>query len=277
MKAARIGIVLIVASFAACGRGAVRQTSEAKPGDSAFCKVAVAWAAHELDPPPGASKTWTGYAQDYRKFLEEEARLAPAEIRDAAQRHLNDVKTTVDPVMRKYGYDPERVDKQATAEEKKILEEGPQGEALTAQNKVHVYEARTCGTGEPVPADAQFSGSAESAYCAAVGRIRADVSKLAEAGFPAEQTKTFYEGTFTAAIEEMANNPAPGREGDVKAIAAFVKAKQLPALAEHGYDIRNVLRQGSADDRLAANIASPEIYDAAARNSAYDDQVCTKG
>jgi len=274
----RIGaVVFAVVVLGACGKSTETKPVAVAPGDSSFCKVAVGWAAHELDPSPGASKTWPQYARDYKKFLEDEAALAPSEIKAAAERHLNDVKTTVDPILSKYGYDPARLDKEGTEQEKKTLEEGPQGAGLTAQNAVHSYEARTCGTGEPVPADMHFTGSADSAYCAAVGKIRGEAGKLAEAGFPPAQTKTFYEGTYTPSFADIAKNPPSGREADTRAVYDFVKTKQLPTLARYGYDIRRILRTGSADDRLAASVASPQVYDTTARNSAYDDQVCTKG
>ena len=131
-----------------------------------------------------------------------------------------------------------------------------------------------CGAVQPLAADVAFPDEEPGRYCElAMAEDERATDVLADGAEPAA-IEDFVAGARER--EAVLVEAAPAViEDDVAALASWTVDRQAEALERHGWDIRVLLRDGSAQDRADLNYADEDIREQYARVTAYEEQVCS--
>jgi hypothetical protein len=250
--------------------------------DGPYCDAARHWAVRELDGSadgayasggPTALRVWW---DEQLEHLAGQVELAPAEIRAAETLNERDLRTRLTPLLEKYGFDFERFDQEASAEEKARADRTPRPVAK-AQEDRDVFQNRECGYGgSPPPAEVTFTGGPEAkAYCKAVRAQLRGLQPVIESGFdPAAFRAYVTSESFLGALDAQ-DAAAPSEiAADVLADNQWVRAEKLPVLDHYEYDLRRVLLEGTAAELRTFNYWDPEIIEQDSRVAAFVSQVC---
>ena len=281
---AMVGLVLGASVLAGCDGGddeakAPLPADWVEAFDSPYCVTARRWAEHELDGGgdgayarggPTALETWWN---EQLAYLATSLEQAPPEIREAEALNERTIRTVLTPVLQKYGFDFARVQAEATAEEK-ALADHPPAEVAAAQEARNAYQNRLCGYGDSPPAaDVTFAPSPAAApYCEAAG---AHLGTLDEAMLdPAALRAYVASAGFSEALDAQAAAAPDEIAADVDAQADWDRTRVRAVLEAHGYDVRRVLLEGSAEDLAAFTYWDPAIAAQDSRVAAYQEQVC---
>ena len=279
-------VLLIVASAvlaAGCGGSEKKATaSQASPFDSAYCVTARKWAVHELNGggdgayarggPPALKKWWN----EQLAYLKTSLRQAPSVVRGAEAVNERAIRTRLTPLLEKYDFDFERVEKEASASEKAFADHPP-ADVRKAEDTRNGYQNRVCGYGgSPPPADVSFTPSAASkAYCAAAARQEKGLEAVAESGFAPNAFRTYVTSDrFLAALDAQDATAPVEIAADVKADNAWVRTRKLAVAEKFNYDLRRIMLEGSANDLAVFNYFDPAIVEQDSRVEAYVQQVC---
>jgi hypothetical protein len=264
-------LILSAATIAsACGGGSDGAASSA---DSSYCKTVREWTAHDLTPydesDPAQLKKYIG---EYVAFNTDATKRAPGEIAADWKATSAGFESTVVPVLEKYGYSVERIMTEGTPEEQAV--EQPPPDLAAAQDRIHAYEARTCLTGQPSPADVTFAGPADADYCDAAHTLDA-AADLSSSAWSPDSVKALVTSPDYAAMQQAGVTAAPPEiHDDVAALATFSTDKVVPVLERYGYDMRRLLVEGSAPDLAIIQSWDPAIVDQYQRVTAYEQQLC---
>jgi hypothetical protein len=284
-----VGIaVLIVGLAVVAGCGGDEAVAPAKKAaapaggfNSAYCVTARKWAAHELEGdgnevfvrggPAALEKYWG----EWLAYLEDAARQAPPQIRNAMVMHERAIRTVLTPVLEKYGFDPSRIAAEGSAAEKALGE--PTAEQAKAQDAIHAYDDKVCGYGgSPPAADVTFTASAAAKpYCEAVAAQRKDLDEIAASGFDPDAVRSYAtSGRVIASLDKQEATAPPEIAADVKADSEWARTRQLEAWKKFDYDARRLLLEGSAADLAAWSYWDPAIREQGSRVTAYQEQIC---
>lgn len=281
LAAALVPLTLVLAMLAAgCGGDDDETAFTPVAGtESPYCDTYRAWQVHELDgeggeqPTPAAfEKYWGEYLEFNRTALEQ----APPVIRDEWVLSERGVRTIPTPVLVEYGFDVARLEREGTAAEKAAMEPPP--DMKRAQDTIHAYEDRVCGTKTPPAANVVFKADeASTSYCSAAGTLQSGFDKIAASKFDPNELRAFVTSDgFTDALATAEEAAPAAIASDVKAESEWLRTRWSDVIAEFDYDIRRVWLDGTAEDRAVFHQYHPDVAEHSARITAYEEQVCTK-
>jgi hypothetical protein len=171
-----VSLILMLAVLAGCSGSDGDETvfTPVAGSDSDYCHAYRAWQVHELDggegddqPNPAALRRhWYEYVIFEETLLHE----APPEIRDQVEIKVSAIRTLMTPLMERYDFDAEQMEREGTAAERALFE-APPPDVQKAQDAQHAYEDRTCGAAPSPPAAEVIFKAGESTkpFCAALG------------------------------------------------------------------------------------------------------------
>jgi hypothetical protein len=286
LGAAMILLMLGLAVLAGCGGSDDEATAlsaeRVEAFDSPYCVTAREWAVHELNGGgdgayarggPAALKKWWG---EQLAYLKTSLRQAPPEIRDAEAINERAIRTSLTPLLEKYGFDFKRVEAEASASEKAFADHPPP-DLAKAQEARNLYQNRVCGYGgTPPPADVTFTASAAAKpYCEAVAAQRKGFEDVASSGFDPRAFRSLANSDSLSEALDAQDATAPSEiAADVKADNEWVRIRQLKVAEEFDYDLRSILLEGSVEDLAAFTYWDPAIVAQDRRVAAYQEQVC---
>jgi hypothetical protein len=246
--------------------------------ESAYCDTFRAWQVHELEgegddqPSPAALEA---YLNDYLEFNATMLEQSPPEVRDEWVVSERAVRTIVTPVLEKYDFDGERMQREGTPAGTAVFT--PTGGAKRAQDAIHAYEARVCGTELSAAADVVFTADpSSSSYCTAAAAAQKEFDDIAAAKFDPDKLRSFVTSDrFTELLDaQVASAPAEIAD-DVEAASAWLRGRWSDVFEEFDYDIRGVWVAGTAEDRAVIHEYHRDQVEHASRITAYQEQVCS--
>jgi hypothetical protein len=280
MALAALALSLAVAS--ACGGGGADEASTPATGsDSPYCATYRAWKVYELvhgegfdQPNPGALRRfWTAYVTSEETLL----RQAPPEIRAAVEVKVGFIRRRLTPVVEKYGFDLNRVQREGTPSEKTALFQGPPRPVEKAQAVAYDYEAKACGT-QPSPpaADVVFTpDSSSKRFCAALSAFDSELDEIAFSGFDPSVMRTVVTGPRFAVLLDDLEQAAPTEiAADTEADAEWFRTRWSDVLARYAYDLKRIYLHATPEDLAVFNRTHPDVLEHTSRETAYDEQVC---
>jgi hypothetical protein len=272
-------LALALAALTGCGGfGDKTAFTPIEGTETAYCDTFRAWQVHELEgegddqPNPAALES---YWKDYLEFNATMLEQAPPEVRDEWALSERLIRTTVTPVLEKYDFDGERIAREGTPAERAASTPPP--EAQKAQDAIHAYENRVCGIETPPAADVVFeAGDSSEAYCQAAGALQGELDEIASAKFDPELLRELVTSDrFTDLLDAQVDAAPDELAADVEAAREWLSGRWSDVFEEHGYDIRNVWVDGSAEDRAVVHEYHPDVVEHSSRITAFEEQVCT--
>jgi hypothetical protein len=263
---ATIALAALAATGVAC-------SSKADASESAYCQEARDWAIHELDPRDDASPVWfKQYWGEYLAFTQKAAAVAPTEIKHDWTLYVAAIAKQT-PIFEKYGYDNARGEAEATEEEQAVF--APSEKEQEAFDAILSYEALTCDAAQPPPAKVDFSALKPGEYCDILATDNERFAPVAEAGMqPADVRAVSLDPKNEKAWEDLVRTAPSAIKDDVRIDVAWQREHQRPTMKKYGYDMRKIMRDGSAQDRRDLNRTDKRVRDHFARIGAYEEQVC---
>jgi len=240
-----------------------------------YCDVAREWAVHEIAGVDGSDPAaFRKYWGEYLVYVHQARKLAPERIRDDWRVNATAVREILTPLLEKYDFDLNLLYEIASDEEKALLDEPP-ADVQRAQLDILRFEGVHCGAQQPLPADVTFTGEKPGPYCKLVASDDKRVQALFQGGgHPADVMAYFLDRDRRKLdAKELAAAPEVIRE-DVRALVDWSAERQRPVLGRYGYDIRNLILDGSRKARAAFQLTDSEIRMHFARVAAYEQQVC---
>ena len=273
-------VTVALAILAGCGGKGDKAAFTPVPGsDSAYCATYRAWKVYELDngeaydqPDPAALRAWWNEHVIVEETL---LREAPAEIRAAVEVKVSAIRTRMTPLLEMYGFDLKRIEREATAAEKAVLDQ-PSPEMERAQAVQYAFEER-CGTApSPPPADVVFEGGASSkGYCSALGALSGEFDEVAFSRFDPDVLRTLVTGDrFPETLDGLDRTAPPEIAADVEAETEWFRTRWSDVTERYGYDIRGIYLEGTPEDLAVFNRTHPDVVEHTARDTAYEEQVC---
>jgi hypothetical protein len=256
----------------AAGCGDDDDSSASDPSESAYCDKAREWAIHELEPvddtDPAAFKVyWT----EFLAFEQAATDLAPDQLKTKWKLKADAERAMFTPVLEKYDYDITAIMESGTPEEQATLEAPPDVEV--AQVTILTYESEVCGAVQPQPADVSFEGEVAGSYCELMAAEDEKSGAVLAEGAEPDAVKEIFQ-TFEQSEAALVEAAPEVIRDDVAAVSKWTNSRQKAAIERNGWDIKKVLREGSAQDRADLNFADPDIREQYARVGAYEEQVC---
>lgn len=253
-------------------------TVAADPSASEYCDTARVWAVHELggggDAVADDPAAFRAYWAEYLTFVDASVVQAPAEIHDEEVLNGAAVHDTLTPVLEQYDFDVARLQSEGTAEEQAVANEPP-ADVQDAQAAIHAYQGTVCGTETPPVADVTFEADPSAdAYCQAVLDMSDAFGQVAAGGFDPADLEAFLTGDALVLLAAQDENVPDTIAEESDAVNAWTRAQFSDVLAAHDYDIREVILDGTQDDREDLQFTDPAIIDQRSRDDAYQQQVC---
>jgi hypothetical protein len=277
-------LILTLAVVAGCGgsngKKAASPAAHVGAFDSPYCVTARTWAVHELNGGgdgafarggPAALKKWW---QEQLAYLKTSLRQVPPVIHDAEAINERAIRTVLTPVLEKYGFNPMRLEAEASASEKAAATSEPPRDVAKAQEARNRYQNRICGYGGPPPAaGVTFTKSASAKpYCEAVATQQKGIEV---AGLDPQALRSYVTSAgFSEALDAQDATAPSEIAADVKADNDWDRTRKLEVLDEFEYDVRRILLEGSAEDLAAFTYWDPAIAEQDSRVTAYREQVC---
>jgi hypothetical protein len=280
--AAAAGLLLAgLAALAGCGNGSDGKETVAVGGfDSPYCVTARKWAAHELSGdgdvqyarggPAALKKYWN----EYVAYTKASAQQAPPVIHEAAAIKERGIRRLT-PLLGKYGFDPKRAEAEASASEKARAKPTPKEQK--AQASTHAYDDRICQYGgDPPAAKVTFKRSdAAKPYCKTVAAQEKGFEKVASSKADPGTYRSYVTSDSFSRVLHAQDATAPSEiAADVKAVNDWNRDRKLPLLKDYDYDLRRLLREGSAEELSVNTYWHPAIRKHDSRVTAYQEQVC---
>jgi hypothetical protein len=274
-------LILGLSVLAGCsgGEGDEAAFTPVAGSDSAYCATYRAWKVYELDngeaydqPNPAALRRWWN-----EHLIAEETLLreAPSEIHAAVEVKVSAIRTLMTPLLEHYGFDLKRMEREATAAEKAVLDQ-PSPEVERAQAVQYGFEER-CGTApSPPPADVVFeAGTSSRSYCTALSALNAKFDEVTFSRFDPDVSRTLVTGdTFSKALDGLDAAAPPEIAADVQAETEWFRTRWSDVVERYGYDLRGIYLDGSPEDLAVFNRTHPGVVEHTSRTTAYEEQVC---
>jgi hypothetical protein len=240
--------------------------------ETAYCDAAREWAIYDMTPVDDSDPAaFRAYWKEWTAFEQAAVDTAPAEIKADWQLKLTTETETFTPVLEKYEFDVAALMESGTPEEQAATEAPPGVQA--AQDRILTYEGQVCGAQFPLAADVSYAGEEPGPYCELVAAEDQRNSEVLGAGADPAALKKLVAGAAEteAALAEAAPEVI---KADVIAVGKWTVGPQADALERHGWDIKAVIRDGSAKDRADLNYTDEKIREPFSRVAAYEEQVC---
>jgi hypothetical protein len=272
-----------LAALAGCGGGDGDETAftPVAGSDSPYCQAYRSWKVYELDaggafdqPNPAALRTWwNAYLVAEETMLQQ----APSEIRDEVGIKMSRIRTELTPLLEKYDFDLERVQREGRRAEQAVLFGPPPAVVEKAQGAQYAYEDKSCGTAPTPPAaDVVFEADASSKpYCRALGAFNSNVQKVSDSGFATDVLRQLVTGQrFAQVLDGLDETAPPEIAEDVKADTEWFRTRWHDVVAKYDYDIRNIYLDGTPEDLAIFNRTHPGVLEHTSRDTAYEEQIC---
>jgi hypothetical protein len=272
-------LVLVAAAFTGCGGGgdAVPFTA-AKGSESAYCDTYRRWQAHELDAgdPTTSPAALRAYWSDYLAFLDTALDQAPPVIREQEAVTVHAVRAVQTPVVKKYGFDLERLGREGTKAEQTGFGK-PSPSVHEAQAAVDSYSGHVCGTESPSAADVVFKTAATpKSFCLANSRFFGGFDRWASSRFDPDVLRRFVTSDAFARDLDDLDATAPAEIApDMHAVAEWFRTRWSDIAEQYDFDLRRILLDATPEDRAVFNRSHPEVIRHWSRASAYAQQVCS--
>jgi len=267
-----ITVLLVGLLATAACRGGGDDAETVDDPDSPYCRLAVEWAVHEMDPRHDDDPSWLRtYVDEYVAFATDSAELAPAEVAVETEMTLSNFVDTIVPLLERYDYSMARIAAEASPEEQAASEPPP--DVAAGQARVLDYDSRVCATQWPSTDGVAFEGPASDQYCDAA---RAVDDAFVEAGTDPAAVRELLTSDELDGLMTAAAAVAPDEiSDDVATFAAFFDERVRPIVASFDYDLRRLILEGTAADRAAVNSTDPAVREAYVRTTAYLEQLCS--
>jgi hypothetical protein len=274
-------LVLGLSTLAACGGSDEAAFTPVAGADGAYCETYRAWKVYELggggafdQPNPGAlRKWWNAYVIAEETMLRE----APSEISDEVAVKVGHIRTVMTPLLEKYDFDLQRIQRESTAAEQAAFYGLPPAEVERAQAAQYAYEDMACGTAPtPPPANVAFEADASSkSFCAALAAFDGALDKVTSSKFDPDVLRTLVTGDRFSEVLDGLDGAAPAEiEADVTADTEWFRTRWSDVVAEYGYDLRRIYLDATPEDLAVFNRSHPDVGRHASRITAYEEQVC---
>ena len=282
MGSALGALTLGMAVLAGCSGGADSPALASGAGsDVPYCKTYRAWKVYELEngeafdqPNPAALRAyWNAYLISEETMLEQ----APPEIRTEVEVKVRFIRTSLTPLMEKYGFDLERIHREATTADQAALFHEPPADVQRAQAAQYGYEDETCGTRpSPPAADVVFDAEPSSTgYCAALSEFNHALDEIAFSRFDPKVMRAVVTGDrFTEALGGLERAAPPEIAGDVEVDTEWFRTRWSTVVARYGYDVRRIYLDATPEDLAVFNRTHPDVLEHTSRETAYEEQVC---
>ena len=168
---------------------------------------------------------------------------APSEIRDEVGIKIGRIRTELTPLLEKYDFDLEQVQREGSPAEQDVLFGPPPAEVEKAQGAQYAYEDKSCGTAPtPPPADIVFEADASSKpYCRALRAFNSEVEKVSDSRFDPEIMRTFVTGDrFSEILDELDGTAPAAMTEDVLADTDWFRTRWSDVVAAYDYDLRAI-------------------------------------
>ena len=86
----------------------------------------------------------------------------------------------------------------------------------------------------------------------------------------------FTADSFTEALDRVVETAPDEIAADVEAETEWLRTRWGDVFAEFDYDIRRIYVEGTPEDRAVFTLSHHDVVEHAARNTAYEEQVCTE-
>ena len=277
------GLAAGLGVLAGCGGGDGDETAftPVAGSDSAYCQAYRSWKVYELDaggafdqPNPAALRTWWN---EYLVAEETMLQQAPSEIRDEVGIKMGRIRTELTPLLEKYDFDLEQVQREGSPAEQDVLFGPPPAEVEKAQGAQYAYEDKSCGTAPtPPPADIVFEADASSKpYCRALGAFNSEVEKVSDSRFDPEIMRTFVTGDrFSEILDELDETAPAAITEDVLADTDWFRTRWSDVVAAYDYDLRAIYLRSTPEDLAVFNRTHPDVLEHTSRDTAYEEQIC---
>jgi hypothetical protein len=277
-------LALGLAVLAGCGgsHGGAEAFTPVPGSDSAYCHAYRSWKVYELDgggafdqPNPAALRTWWN---SYLVAEETMLREAPSEIGDAVGVKVGHIRTVMTPLLERYEFDLERIQREATAAEQAAFYGLPLAEVEQAQEAQYAYEDRTCGAApSPPAADVVFNADDSSKpFCTALSAFNGELEKVTSSKFDPGVLRTLVTGERFSEVLDGLDDTAPTEiAADVTADTEWFRTRWSDVIAEYDYDIRNIYLEATPEDLAVFNRTHPDVLEHTSRDTAYENQVCS--
>jgi hypothetical protein len=275
-------VALIVALSVLAGCGGSDDAAEFTPvagTESVYCKTYRDWQVHELDGGEGRQQrspaAFRKYWNEYLIFEETLLREAPAEIRAEVTTKVSGIRTLMTPLLEKYAFDAERLQREGTEAERSLFLSPPR-HVRRAQEIQHAYEDRVCGVASPPAADVAFEPDASSkAYCAALRTLNSSFERAEDSLFDPDVARSVFTAEdFQKSLDAVDEKAPRAIAADVEAESEWLRTRWSDVAAEFDYDIRRIWQEGTPEDRAVFTLSHPDVVQHAARTTAYEEQVC---
>lgn len=277
---APVALVLALSFLAGCGgNDAAARFTPVAGTDSVYCKTYRSWQVHELDGGEGRQQrspaAYRKYWNEYLIFEETLLHEAPAEIRAEVTTKVSGIRTLMTPLLEKYAFDAERLQRDGTEAERALFLSPPR-HVRRAQEIQHAYEDRVCGVASPPAADVDFESDASSkAYCAALRTLNSSFERAEDSLFDPDVARSVFTAEDFQKSLDAVRKTAPAKIGaDVEAETEWVRTRWSDVFAEFGWDIRRIWLEATPEERGVFTLSHPDVVDHAARTTAYEEQVC---
>ncbi len=277
-------LVLTVGSMvlAGCAGSDEAAPTPAADSNSPYCQAYRSWKVYELDaggafdqPNPAALRTWWNA---YLVAEETMLREAPSAISDAVGVKLGHIRTVMTPLLEKYEFDLERIQREATPAEHAAVYGLPPARVGEAQGAQYAYENRTCGT-QPSPPAAKVvfgAGPSSKAFCSTLAAFNGELEKVTSSKFDPDVLRALVTGErFTEVLDRLDATAPAEIAADVEADTEWFRTRWSDVLAEHDHDIRNIYLEATPEDLAVFNRTHPDVLEHASRTTAYEEQVCS--
>jgi len=278
---ALVALTLGTAVSSACGGGDDAAFTPVAGSDGAYCATYRAWKVYELDhgeafdqPTPAALRTWW---HAYRVSEETMLRQAPSEIHAAVEAKADFIRTRLTPLVEKYDFDLERLRRDGAAADQSALFQGPPAAVEEAQAAQYAFEEKACGT-QPSPpaADAVFeAGGSSKTFCMRLSEFNDELDQIASSRFEPKVMRAVVTGRRFADTLDGLDAAAPMKiAADVRADTDWFRTRWGDVVARYRYDIRRIYLDATPEDLAVFNRTHPDVLQHAARDTAYEEQVC---
>jgi hypothetical protein len=189
------------------------------------------------------------------------------------------IRTRLTPLMEKYEFELERVRREGTPAEQAVLFQGPPAEVLAAQAVQYDYEDKTCGTqASPPAANVVFGARRSVPYCSALGAFEDELDRIAASRFDPRVMRAVVTGDRFAKILDRLERTAPSEiTRDVEEDVKWFRTRWAAVVERYGYDLRRIFVDATPEELAVFNRSHPDVLEHTSRETAYEEQVCSRG
>ena len=224
-----------------------------------------------IQPDPAALRAWWNEHVIVEETL---LREAPAEIRAAVEVKVSAIRTRMTPLLEMYEFDLKRIEREATAAEKAVLDQ-PSPEMEQAQVVQYAFE-EDAGQRRRHPRRRRLRGRrVVEGLLLGTGRAQRRVRRgRFLAVRPGRVAHIGHRRQVPGDSRRPRPDGSPEIAADVEAETEWFRTRWSGVTERYGYDIRGIYLEGTPEDLAVFNRAHPDVVEHTARDTAYEEQVC---